>query len=261
MAGVVDRVPVIFVEDPNETPQETLERLQKVTGGRLGLGRAFELVLPEIMLMIEKNWLTIIPMEFKASWIPQLKDNPVLREIPDLGPAFPQTNVGSEVSSITTDDPVAKTKESIRYRIVRTENAGFDRKMFSGTKELKPRRRFQIAQMGDNGLYTYTDVLAKTWEYLVEFSCNGKDALTSDFLYKCFEYILYTNAKLFYSFGLQRFIPLGSPGGDVVDPDTELHRRILSVYFRHEEFYFRKSEVEIGQLAYDWNDFQVDYPL
>lgn len=253
-----DRPDTIFVVDPNETAQQTIDRLQGVTGSRLGLGRAFEIVLAEVMKVIQDNWLTLITPEFKAAWIPQLENNPFLLEVPDLGQSEPQQNAQSQTIR-TNDNPNVTIRESIRYRIVRTENAGFDRKMFSGTKELKPRRRYQIAQLDpDTGLYRYTEVLGKTWEYLVEFTCSGRTGTTRDYLYKCLEYIMYTNAKLFYEFGLQRALPLGSPRGPVIDDESKMHQKVLTAYFRHEEFYYRPGEVEITSLEYKWDEFQLE---
>jgi|SRR6185436_17344347 len=245
-----------FIQDDNETPEETVARLAGVTGSRLGYGRAIELVMPEICKVIQDTWHTLIPDDFKVGWLPQLKNNAILKETPDLGPENPDTNI-QNLDVKTTDSPTTSFRESIRFTPVRAENAGFARKIFSGTKELKPRFRFQIAKTNSNGLLEYTYVLAKTNEYMYEFNCFGRDGATANFLYKCFEYICYTNAKLFLEFGLQRAIPMGSPRRPDIDNASKMHRRVLSVYFRHEEYYYRPGEVELTSLDYNWDEFQL----
>jgi hypothetical protein len=249
-----DKVPVIFVEDPSETFDETLRRLAITTGHRLGSGKTIELILADMSHILEENWLGIFPEDFKANWIPELENNAILREVPDIGEFNPELNP-ENFTDITVDSPSNRLRSQIRYNIIRSENAGFARKMFSGTKELKPRFRYYRARRNNKGYYEYTKIYAKTNEHLVEFDCFSRSRTETNFLFKCMEYIFYMRGTIFLDLGLQRFIPLGSPRRMTKDDKTLYFKKTLSVYFRTEEYFYEDPVIQITEASMDWEDF------
>lgn len=252
-------LPTYFVTDDTETIDETLTRINQSTGHRKGNGRCIELILPELSLILEKQWLAFFPMEFKQNWIRQLQDNRILNEIPDLGPATSETK-SQNFSAPTTDNPTAVTRTSIRYRIMRTEAGGFKRKMFSDTKELMPRLRFNIVSLPNaQGIRSITKVMAKTTEHLVEWEISARNNIEADYFYKCLEYVFYCKRKMISDLGVQRAIPLGSPRHSGIDDQTKMHKKILSVYFRNEEYFYEEPVVEITDASLNWKDINLEY--
>ena len=244
-----------FVEDPAEPLTKTFERLNEVTGQRLGYGRCIELALPEACLLMQQNWNTFITRDFKLSWNAQFKYNEAfLDEVPDIGPEEPENNPTTTEPN-TGDTPTSVYKTQIRYFITRSENAGFNRKMFASLKELKPRFRFYISRMKDPILKTreIIKVLAKTSEHEVVWTVYARNLAEADFIYKCLEYIFRCHANLFYSLGFQRFIPLGGYGVSR-DKSTNLRRKVLRSYFRIEEFFSEPPIVAISSVEFDWNN-------
>lgn len=236
-----------------------LQRLNDHIGARKGNGRAIELILPEACFFIESKWLEIVPPEFKADWIRQMQNKEdLLNEIPDLGEETAETNI-QNLPGGSTDQPVQSNRSSIRYSMARTENAGFARKMFSGTKELVPRLRYYLGQRNANGDLEYTKVKAKTQEHLVEFKCSARTKTEMNFYYKALEYIFYTNPKIFGDLGLQRTIPLGSPRRPVVDPKSGMHQKVLSVYMRNEEYFCEGPVIEYTGMEYVWEEIDAQF--
>jgi len=250
--------PVYFVSNTTETIDETVERINVQLGRRKGYGRAIELILPEACLFMEKKWFELVPKEYMVAWIPQLANNASLNEVPDLGPEYPETNI-ENATYPTTDTPTVMARNQVRYAIVRTENAGFARKMFSGTKELKPRLRFHVRRLRANGVSEWIKVLAHTKEHLVEFKTFARNGGEADFLYKSVEYIIRTNGRIFGDLGMQRCIPLGSPRRSVVDSKSKMHNKVLSVYCRTEEYFYETPVVEFTGMHYVWEEIDMRF--
>lgn len=254
-----DIPPVLYVHDPEESLQETLDRLQEITGWRNGYGRSIELILPEISLVLEKLWLSMFPKEFKEGWIRQLKDNKILEEIPDIGEGYPETNPENLITK-TTDSPQTKSRSQIRYHIARTEPAGFNKKMFSNVKELGPRFRFWLAKpRAQDSLYEFTKVLTKTNEHLIEWEIYARNKSECHYYFKCLEYIFYNHSKIFLELGLQRFIPIGSTKRMEIDKSNNMYKRTLSTYFRTEEYFYEPPVIELTGASLNWNDFNMGF--
>ena len=255
------QVPTIFVTDPDESIDETIERLQNETGSRHGPGRPVELIMVEFSSFLEKNWNHIVPGWFKSNWIPQLENSEVVNEVPDIGPESNESIPENFLPTTTDSGETPLLRTAIRYKPAREENAGFARKMFSNNKELKPRLRYHIIspprELG--GPRWVTKVMARTSEHLYEFNIWARNYSEMSYFYKVMQYIFWTNQKILLELGLQRAIVLGSPRAPRLDKTTKMHVRTLSVYLRVEEFFYEEPYPEIASLELNWDDIKTRF--
>jgi hypothetical protein len=254
-------VPTIYVLDPDETIEQTIERLAKETGHRHGPGRAIELMLAEFSTFLEQRWNTIVPGWFKSSWLPQLENHEILEEVPDIGPSSNESIPENYLPSTPDSGQTPLLRTSIRYKPVREENAGFARKMFSNNKELKPRLRYYIITppREPGGPRWATKVMARTSEHLYEFDIWARNYFEMTYFYKVMQYIFWTNQKILIDLGIQRAIVLGSPRSPRLDKETKMHVRTLSVYLRTEEFFYEEAVPEIHTVQLNWDDVDTGF--
>ena len=163
-------------------------------------------------------------------------------EQPDLiiAPAYPRYLLpGTEEFVKTMDDPVAKFRDTITYKITREEPGSFggDKQPFGTTRELNPRIREESVVNGEKS----RRVFGQWFDTLVQFDCWTLTNYEADQLALWFKRFMTKYRDFFKHMGLSE-IHFWWRGED------EVTRKLRnSLNFRTLVYFIRTEEISIGE--------------